>query len=121
MSDQIFIKNLKLSVRVGVLDWEQALAQSLVLNLTLFCSLKAAGVSDDLDQSIDYKSVSDRIVAFCQDKNFKLLETYAEKIAELLLVEFPVEKVKLELIKPYITATVGEVGVLIERARTDVQ
>lgn len=119
MSDQIIIKNLILSARVGVLDWEQALAQKLVVNLTLFRSLQAAGQSDDLTQSVDYKSVADRIVAYCKDKNFALLETYAEKIAEVILTEYAVEKVRLELLKPHITATIGEVGVVIERAQAD--
>lgn len=119
--DRIIIKNFKLSVRVGVLDWEQALDQKLVLNMVLYCDLRAAGKHDDLNESVDYKQVADRVASFCGEANYQLLETYAEKIAGLILSEFPVKKVQIELLKPCITAAIGEVGVVIERSQPDAE
>jgi 7,8-dihydroneopterin aldolase/epimerase/oxygenase len=73
--------------------------------------------SDRIDDTLDYKRVSKRLIAFVGESHFELVETLAERCAEIVMREFGVPWLKLKLSKPGAVTGAKAVGVVIERGR----
>lgn len=113
--DKVFIKGLKADAVIGVYDWEREIRQSLLLDLELGTDMKPAAETDDLVHTLDYASISNRLIEFIQMSEFKLIETLAERLASLLMEEFSIPWLTLRLYKPGAVAEADTVGVAIER------
>lgn len=72
---------------------------------------------DDLSLAVDYATAAGRVAALTMEGKFKLVETLAEHIAALLLHEFPIQRVRVEVEKPAAIREADSVGVSIERRR----
>ncbi len=100
--DKIYIKNLEVFARHGVFPEENVLGQKFVISAVLYTSLRKAGKTDDLAESIHYGEVSHFIKEFVEKNTWKLLETVAERLAEELLLKTKgLEKIRLEIKKPW--------------------
>lgn len=115
--DVVFIQGLKIDTVIGVYDWERKIRQDITLDIKMAFDLKAAAKTDHIDQTLDYKAVSKRLIGFVQTSKFVLVETLAEKIAQIILDEFAVSTVKLKLNKGKAVTGAQGVGVIIERVR----
>jgi dihydroneopterin aldolase len=115
MSDVVYIRGLKVDAVIGVYDWERSIRQTLVLDLELACDNRAAAATDAIEDAVDYDTISGRILAYVGDSEFQLIETLAERVAELVQREFAVPWVRLQLAKPGAVAAAQSVGVIIER------
>ena len=113
--DTVYIKGLKTDVVIGVYDWERNIRQTLVLDLELASDNRAAARDDAIEDAVDYDAISGRILAFVRDSEFQLIETLAERVAELVLREFDVAWLRLQLAKPGAVKEADSVGVIIER------
>ena len=111
----LFLRDIQLQAIVGVYDWERLQPQSLLLDLDLTLPNKQAGLTDDLANAVNYADLVERLRAFAQKTERRLIEALAEDLAEFLLQEYAVEKVRLRLIKQGILPKVGEVGIEIVR------
>lgn len=115
----IFVHELRVDTRIGVYAWEQHLAQTLLIDLELAQPSTKVFTSDDFADALDYAAVVKRIQTFAADHPHKLLERFAEALAELLRTEFGSPWVRVSVAKLAPVAGVRQVGVLIERgART---
>lgn len=113
--DRVFIEGLEVDTVIGAYDWERGIRQCLRLDLSFAWDNRPAAAGDDLSKALDYASVSTRIQAFAEQAQFQLVETFAERLAEVLMGEFNIPWLRLKLTKPgAVTAAVG-VGVEIER------
>ncbi len=119
MRDHVFIEGLQAQTCIGVYEWERQLKQRVVMDVTLYTALTAAGHSDDLRQTVDYKSVSDRLVGFVASARYELIESLAQALTDILLQEFAVDAVKLRISKPGAVPSAANVGVSIYRERAD--
>ncbi|AFU99135.1 dihydroneopterin aldolase [Simiduia agarivorans] len=117
MTDQIMIEGLWIETVIGVYDWERELRQRLLLDLTLTTDIRPAAASDDLGKTLDYKAITDRIIAFAEGSSHQLVETLAEQIAALVQKEFGVTRLTLKLSKPGALPRAQNVAVFIERGR----
>lgn len=118
MNDSIFIEGLKVNAVIGIHAWEQVQSQPLIFDLELFSSLHAAGQSDQLHDTVDYKQVSDDVVHFVQQTKVQLIETLAEHICQLIFAHHPkVESIKLKLNKPHAIQSAQATGLKIYRQR----
>ena len=115
MSDLVFIRGLRAETVIGVYDWEREVRQVVVIDLEMTADVKQAAVTDSVESALDYNAVATRILGFCAEASFKLLETLAEHIAELVQREFNVARVKLVIGKPGALSSAENVGVIIER------
>jgi len=113
--DIVFIQGLKIDTVIGIYDWERQIRQDIVLDIEMSADIKAASETDHIDQTLDYKAVSKRLIDFVKTSEFQLVETLAEKITEIILNEFDVKKVKLTLNKGEAVTGAQGVGVIIER------
>jgi dihydroneopterin aldolase len=115
MQDIIFISELSIETVIGIFDWERQIKQTIVLDIELATDISAAAASDHIDDTIDYKTLTKRVIAFVEASEFQLVETLAERICELLREEFSVPWVRLKLNKPGALRGARDVGILIER------
>ena len=113
--DRVLIEALELETVIGVYDWERTIRQRLTLDLELATDIRPAAASDDLAQTLNYAAISERITRFADEHDFALVETFAERLAQLLIDEFSIPWLRLTLRKPGAVATAAAVGVRIER------
>lgn len=113
--DIVYIRDLKIQTVIGVFDWERAIKQTVALDLEMATDIRKAAANDDLNDALDYKAVSDRVVAFVEQSEFLLVETMAERVAAIVREEFGVPWLRLRLSKPGAIRGAQDVGILIER------
>ena len=113
--DRVFIEGLEVDTVIGAYDWEREIRQCLRLDLSFAWDNRKPAANDDLSLALDYATVSTRIQAFAQDAQFILVETFAERLAALLMDEFQIPWLRLKLTKPGAVPAAGGVGVEIER------
>jgi dihydroneopterin aldolase len=114
--DFIFIDDMRVDAHVGIFEREKAAPQTLEISLTFGVPDEAAQ-DDDIDKTIRYDAVIDRIRAELATRHFNLLETLGEYVIGLLLDEFGAPWVKISIAKMGIMKGVRRVGVQIERSR----
>jgi dihydroneopterin aldolase len=117
--DRIFLRGLTAECVIGFIDWERRVKQTVVVDLELPVDCRQAAVSDDVTDTVDYKKVSKRVLAFIEASEFKLVETLAQRLAMLILEEFTIEWLRLSINKPGAIRNSRDVGVSIERSRAD--
>lgn len=113
--DMVFIEDLRIQTVIGVFDWEREITQTVSLDLEMAFDIQAAADSDAIDDTLDYKAVSKRLIQFVESSEFQLVEALAEHCARIVLDEFPVEWLRLKLSKPGAVRGSSAVGVIIER------
>ena len=113
--DKIYIEKLAVTTTIGVWEWEKRVRQKLVIDLELGCDISKATQSDDINDSVSYKEVALKIRHAISSSRFNLLETVAEKIAQILLSEFNVSWCKVKVSKPRAAEQARNVAVEIER------
>jgi 7,8-dihydroneopterin aldolase/epimerase/oxygenase len=119
--DKIFIHALKTETIVGIFDWERQVKQTVVMDVEFSADIAKAALSDSIDDTLNYKGVAKRVLAFVDESSFHLVETLAEHIAMLILEEFGVSWVSITLSKPGAIRSSRDVGVMLERTRSDLE
>ena len=117
--DRIFLRGLTAECIIGFIDWERRVKQTVVVDLELPVDCRQASSSDEVADTVDYKKVAKRVLAFIEASEFKLVETLAQRLALLLLEEFGLEWLRLSINKPGAIRNSRDVGVFIERSRAD--
>ena len=117
--DIIFIRDLRIDTVIGIYDWERSIRQTIRLDLDMATDIARAAASDRIEDTLNYKAVAKRIIAFVEQSEFQLVETLAERIAELVLGEFAVPWLRLTLNKGGAVRGAQGVGVIIERGARD--
>lgn len=99
--DKITIKGLEVFANHGVYPEENRLGQKFVVNAVLYVDTRAAGLSDDLDLSVNYGTVCHQITDFLTANTYKLIERVAEELARHILINNPlVHEIDVEIEKP---------------------
>jgi 7,8-dihydroneopterin aldolase/epimerase/oxygenase len=117
--DRIFLRGLTAECIIGFIDWERRVKQTVVVDLEIPVDCRHAALTDAVADTVDYKKVAKRVLAFIEASEFKLVETLAQRLALLLLEEFPLEWIRLSINKPGAIRNSRDVGVSIERSRAD--
>ena len=113
--DTVFIEDLRIETVIGIYDWERQIRQVVALDLEMAFDNTRPAASDRIQDTLDYKAVSKRLIAFVESSSFQLVETLAERCAEIVLNEFNVSWLRLKLAKPGAVRGSRAVGVRIER------
>lgn len=113
--DIVFIEDLRIQTVIGVFDWEREITQTVSLNLEMGFDISRAAETDAIADTLDYKSVSKRLINLVENSDYQLVEALAEKCAAVVLSEFPVSWLRLKLSKPGAVRGSSAVGVVIER------
>lgn len=118
-SDRIFLRGLEIDCIIGFIEWERRIKQTVVIDIELPVDCRHAALTDDVADTVDYKKVSKRIIAFVEASEFKLVETLAHRIAMVVIEEFNVAWVRLSVNKPGAIRGSRDVGISLERTRAD--
>jgi dihydroneopterin aldolase len=113
--DLVFIEDLRIETVIGIYDWERKIRQVVALDLQMAFDNRIPAASDRIDDTLNYKAVSKRLIAFVESSSFQLVETLAERCAQIVLEEFQVGWLRLKLSKPGAVRGATAVGVVIER------
>ena len=115
--DIIFLKDLKIETVVGIYDWERKVKQTVILDLEMATDVKRAASTDKIEDALDYKAIAKRLISFVGESEFELVETLAERVSEIILIEFNVSWLRLSLNKIGAIRGARDVGVVIERGK----
>ena len=116
--DTITISDLEVHYCVGVPDEERAKPQRLLLTIEMQHDFSSAATEDELGNTIDYFAVSQRLLKFGDGVHWKLIETLAVDIAQMILEEFRAASVTVE-VKKFILPQTRHVSVRATRARSN--
>ena len=118
--DIVFIRDLQIETVIGIFDWERKVRQIISLDIDMATDIQKAASSDNIDDTLSYKTVAKRLIAFVEESEFELVEALAEKICAIILEEFDVPWLRLTLSKPGAVRGSKSVGVMIERGEKPV-
>ena len=113
--DKIFLDELKIDTIIGIWDWERKIHQTVIIDLEMSADIAKAAATDEVEDTLNYKSVAKRVQEFVGDSSFQLVETLAERIAGIIRDEFDVAWVRVRVHKPGAIRGSKDVGVDIER------
>lgn len=116
--DMIFVERLEVLTIIGVYDWERHAQQKVIIDLEISTDTKAAGLTDNLERTIDYGTLCTRITELAAQSSYQLLEALGENIAALCLEDQRAKSVSVKLCKPTAVSNAGGVGVKITRHRS---
>ncbi|AXI02701.1 dihydroneopterin aldolase [Aquirhabdus parva] len=116
--DKVLIEGLRVNAVIGVFDWERQIEQPILIDIVMLVDTRAAAVSDDLNDAVNYALASEQITELTQSLQPQLLETLADRLAEMLLNNYPtVESVQVRVKKPLAVKSAQAVGIEIIRER----
>lgn len=121
--DSIQIRDLEIYCHHGVFKEENVLGQKFLVSLTMYMDTRPAGVTDELEKSINYAEAAHFVKEEMEQKTYRLIETAAEHLAREILCHFPrIERVEVQIQKPWapILLPLDTVSVCIERGWTTV-
>jgi FolB domain-containing protein len=118
-TDRIEIRDLLVRCIVGINPEERVKKQDVIINLTLFGDLRRAGQSDDIEDAINYKTLTKRVLDHVEESEYFLVEKMAHKIAEIAVMEFGVPRAIVSVEKPGALRFARSVGVVVERTPAD--
>ena len=113
--DKVFIEGLEVDTVIGAYDWEREIRQCLRLDLDMHWDNRAPAANDELALALDYAVVCERVQQFAEVARFELVETFAERLAQVLIDEFGIRWLRLRVTKPGAVPAAKGVGVEIER------
>ena len=113
----ILITDLKIDCIVGIFPHERTNEQSVYVSATLEVNNGVPASSENVDDTIDYDTLSKKITEFAIEQKFQSIETMAEKISELILLDKRVHRVDVLIKKPDAVAEAAYMGVQISRSQ----
>jgi dihydroneopterin aldolase/D-erythro-7,8-dihydroneopterin triphosphate epimerase len=119
MSDRILIKDLLLRAIIGINPEERRNRQDVLINITLYADTRAAGLSDDIADAVNYRTMTKRVIALVEGSQFYLVEKMAAEIAVICLEDPRVERARVRVEKPGALRFARSVGIEIERGRDE--
>jgi D-erythro-7,8-dihydroneopterin triphosphate epimerase len=117
--DAIHIRDLRLRCIVGINAEEREKKQDVVINITLYADLRAAGRSDAIEDTVNYKAIKVRTLEDVEASSFQLVERLAEHVANICLADSKVVRARVLVEKPGALRFARTVGVEIFRDREE--
>lgn len=119
MTDRIHLRELKIETIVGIFDWERTTRQTVSFDFEFPGDARRAARTDRIEDTLDYKRIAKAVIPFVEQSEFQLVETLAERVAQLILRDFKIEWVKLTVSKLGAVRGSRDVGITIERTQAD--
>jgi dihydroneopterin aldolase len=113
--DIVYIRDLRIETVIGIYEWERRVRQTVILDLEMATDVARAAATDSIADALDYKAVAKRVIAFVEGSRFQLVETLAERVAEVVIGELGVPWLRLQVNKQGALRGARDVGVVIER------
>lgn len=116
--DKVLIEGLRVNAVIGVFEWERQIEQPVLIDLVMSVDTRAAALSDDIQDAVNYALVAEQVAQLTKSLKSQLLETLANKMAEMILSNFStVQTVQVKVKKPLAVKGAQAVGIEIIRER----
>lgn len=116
--DKVLIEGLRVNAVIGVFEWERQIEQPVLIDLVMSVDTRAAALSDDIQDAVNYALVAEQAAELTKSLKPQLLETLANKMAEMILNNFStVQTVQVKVKKPLAVKGAQAVGIEIIRER----
>jgi dihydroneopterin aldolase len=115
--DKVFIEALEIECTIGIHEWEQRIKQVIVLDIEIGFDSRKPGLSDAIEDTIDYVALIDLVREIAARRAFKLLESFGEAVCEGVLCLSGVQSIAVRLTKHVPSLRVGAVGVMMAREK----
>ena len=113
--DTVFIKGLTLYTLIGVYEFERHEKQRIIVDLEMQCDLRKACDTDNVDDTVDYGKIAERLADVAEHASYQLLEALGDDMAGVVLNNFAVNSLKLTINKPDILDSADSVGIVLHR------
>lgn len=113
MMSTITLHQVPIRAKIGAYDWEQAILQTVLLDLELSYDSAKAASSDQLIDALDYAKLIESLREFIQASPCRLIETLAKKLQTFLLENYPIQSLKFTLTKPHAIPNAGGVSITL--------
>jgi len=117
--DRILVKDLLVRGIIGVNDWERTTKQDILVNLEIGVDARTAGRTDDMRDSLNYRTVTKAVIALLESSEYRLVEALATEIARMITIDHGASRVKVRVEKPGAVRYARSVGIEIERTPED--
>ena len=117
--DKIIIRDLLLRGIIGINPDERVKLQDILINIVIWADIRKAAASDAIEDAVDYKTITKRVIQHVEDSSDFLVEKLVTDIARLIIMEYGVERVMVRVEKPTALRFAESVGIEIERTRAD--
>lgn len=117
--DQTFIKDLLIRGIIGINESERTQKQDILINICLYGDISKAGISDDIADCINYRTVAKKVIAYVEHSSRFTVEALAADIMRLCLEEPGVSSARVRVEKPGAVRFAQSVGVEILRSREE--
>ncbi len=117
--DKIIIKDLLVRTIIGINPEERIKKQDVLVNMILFADIRQAARSDDIDDAVNYKAITKRVIDHVENSSDFLVEKLVSDIARIVLTEFDVERIRVRVEKPGALRFAQSVGIEVERSQQD--
>ena len=116
--DKFYFEDFRVKATIGIFDWEKKIKQDVSISYEIPHDNVKAAKADAIEATTDYKSITKGIISFVENNKFELVETFAEKIAEMVIKDFNIDEIRLRVSKPGALRFSKDVGVIIERDKS---
>ncbi|MBI4305609.1 MAG: dihydroneopterin aldolase [Chloroflexi bacterium] len=113
--DRIQILGLKLTCVIGLNEWERLVQQEVLIDITIHADVRKAGFTDDVSDTVNYRTVGKQVVEHVAGSRYKLVEGLAESVARICLAQRGVRRVDVSVRKPGALRHTESVGIDITR------
>ncbi len=117
--DKIIIRDLLLRGIIGINPDERVKQQDILINMVIWADIRQAAASDAIEDAVDYKSITKRVIQHVEASSDFLVERLVTDLARMVIMEFGVERVQVRVEKPGALRFAESVGIEIERTRAD--
>ncbi len=115
--DIVYLRDLRIDTVIGIYGWERRTRQTIIFDIEMSADVSRAAASDQIADTLNYKSVAKRLIEFVGNSEYQLVETLAEQCARIIREEYGVRWVRLTLNKKGAVRGATDVGVIIERGQ----
>lgn len=96
----INIENLRLRTTVGIYEWEQKVKQDIVINIEIEFDGEEAVKTDNIEHTVDYKTITKKIIAMVEDTKYNLIERISGDVVKLIMEDDKVKRASVRVDKP---------------------
>jgi dihydroneopterin aldolase/D-erythro-7,8-dihydroneopterin triphosphate epimerase len=117
--NRIYIRELALRCIIGVFPEEREKRQDVTINVVMDCDFSRAAETDRLEDTVDYKTIKLAIVSMVESSEFNLIETLADRVADICLADDKVKTVTVTVDKPGALRFARSVAVEVKKAKDE--
>ncbi len=116
--DKIYIEGLRVDTVIGIWGWERQIKQRIIIDIEFSADAQRI-TQDNIDETVNYRDVANKIKKFCEEKHCQRFETLAEQVVKILILDFNVEWATVRVTKPGALSDALNVGITVERNKKD--